>query len=72
QQRHESKIFYQIDLSELLNDYAIFKVLFYVAQHPDTELVIGVYNAWQEGIKQVEDKVEELISDYLDLKDFLI
>ena len=71
QQRHESKIFYQIDLSELLNDYAIFKVLFYVAQHPDTELVIGVYNAWQEGIKQVEDKVEELISDYLDLKDFI-
>ena len=71
QQRHESKIFYQIDLSELLNDYAIFKVLFYVAQHPDTELVIGVYNAWQEGIKQVENKVEELISDYLDLKDFI-
>lgn len=71
QQRHESKIFYQIDLNELLNDYAIFKVLFYVAQNPDTELVIGVYNAWQEGIKQVENKVEELISDYLDLKDFI-
>ncbi|WP_128837345.1 accessory Sec system protein Asp1, partial [Streptococcus sp. DD11] len=65
QRKRESKIFYQLNLEEPINDYAIFKVLFYVAKHPETELTIGVYNAWQEGLQTVEAKVEELIDEYL-------
>lgn len=71
QRRRESKIFYQINLEEGLNDYAIFKVLHYVAKHPDTELTIGVYNAWQEGIQKVETKVQEVIDEYLNQYEFV-
>lgn len=71
QRRRESKIFYQINLEEILNDYAIFKVLYYVAKHPETELVIGVYNAWHESVQRVENKVQELIDEYLEASDFL-
>jgi len=71
QRRRESKIFYQINLEEGLNDYAIFKVLHYVAKHTDTELTIGVYNAWQEGIQKVETKVQEVIDEYLNRYEFV-
>lgn len=71
QQRREVKLFYQLDLDQELNDYAIFKVLHYVAQHPETELTIGLYNAWQDGLKRVEDKVREIIDDYLNPYDFV-
>ena len=71
QRRRETKLYYQINLDEPLNDYAIFKVLFYLAQHPDMELTIGVYNAWQEGIQKVADKVDELIAAYLKRQDFI-
>lgn len=71
QRRKEVKIYYQINLQEPLNDYAIFKVLFYIAQHPQTELVIGVYNAWKEGIEKVEEKVAEILTEYLNREDFV-
>ncbi len=59
----ESKIFYRLIWKKGFYDYAIFKVLHYAAKHPDTELTIGVYNAWQEGIQKVETKVQEVIDD---------
>ena len=42
-----------------------------MAKHPDTELTIGVYNAWQEGIQKVETKVQEVIDEYLNRYEFV-
>ncbi|MBP2622967.1 accessory Sec system protein Asp1 [Streptococcus oricebi] len=71
QRRKESKIYYQLDLNQILNEYALFKILQFVGQNPLTELVLAVYNGQEEGLKRVEAKVWELIEDYLKPEDFI-